>query len=103
MGEWAADNFLDAILINGASIGTISNDLLGRNFISFKPFTINSGFGPGINTLDFVVRDAGLTAGFRIGSLKGTAHPISTAVPEPSAVLGLGLLGLGAFFKRKLK
>ena len=100
-GQWAADNFLDAILINGVSIGTIPNDPNGFNYISLTPFAINSGFTAGLNTLDFVVRDIGFISGFRVDSLSGTAQPISQDVPEPSAVLGLVLLGFGAFLKRK--
>ena len=103
-GTWAADNFLDQILINGVSIGTIPNNPAGSNFISFSPFNINSGFQAGINTLDFVVRDAGFISGFRVGEISGTAQPISPSpsVPEPSTILGLGVLGLGAFCPRKL-
>jgi hypothetical protein len=104
VGTWAADNFLDQILINGVSIGTIPNNLGGWNFTSFKGFNVNSGFQAGINTLDFVVRDMGAIAGFRIGEISGTAQPISLSqsVPEPSTILGLGLLGFGAFFNRQL-
>ncbi|MCZ8192348.1 MAG: PEP-CTERM sorting domain-containing protein [Microcystis sp. LE19-338.1B] len=104
VGTWAADNFLDQILINGVSIGTIPNDPGGVNYNSFSPFNINSGFQAGINTLDFVVRDVGVISGFRVGEISGTAQPISPSpsVPEPSTILGLGLLGLGAFCQRKL-
>ncbi|WP_233271307.1 PEP-CTERM sorting domain-containing protein [Microcystis aeruginosa] len=104
VGTWAADNFLDQILINGVSIGTIPNNLGGFNFTSFMGFNVNSGFQAGINTLDFVVRDIGMIAGFRIGEISGTAQPISLSqsVPEPSTILGLGLLGFGAFFNRQL-
>jgi hypothetical protein len=105
MGTWAADNFLDQILINGVSIGTIPNNLGGFNFGSFSPFNINSGFQADINTLDFVVRDVGVISGFRVGEISGTAQPISQSVPEPSSTLGilaLGVLAAGSDFKRKL-
>jgi len=102
VGAWAADNFLDQILINGVSIGTIPNSSNGVNFSSFTGFNVNSGFQAGINTLDFVVLDTGEIAGFRIGEISGTAQPISQSVPEPSTILGLGLLGFGAFFNRQL-
>ena len=91
-GRWAADDFLDDILINGVSIGPIPNYPGDENFNSLHPFTISSGFATGINTLDFVVRDTGNVAGFRVDF---------TPVPEPSAVLGLVLLGFGAFLKRR--
>jgi hypothetical protein len=87
-GQWAADDYLDAIKINGVSIGAITNYPGIENWASFHPFTINSGFTAGLNTLDFVVEDAGGIAGFRINSLSGTAQP----VPEPSTILGIGAI-----------
>jgi len=91
-GRWAADDFVDDIKINGVSIGPIPNYPGDENFNSLHPFTISSGFTTGINTLDFVVRDTGNVAGFRVDF---------TPVPEPSAVLGLVLLGFGALLKRR--
>ena len=63
-----------------------------------NPFTINSGFLPGINTLEFLAFNGGLVDGphgIRI-EIFGTAE----VVPEPASValLGLGsiaLVGLG--------
>ena len=78
-GAWATDNFGLDILINGVSTG-----LSSPTFTSYTPFTIASGFVPGVNTLDFVVQDVGAISGFRVGSLTGTANLL---VPEPSTLL----------------
>jgi len=100
-GQWAADNFLDDVLINGVSIGAIPNDPSGINFVAATPFTINSGFLPGLNTLDFVVRDVGSVSGFRIVALSGTVQP-SQPIPEPLTLLGAGVaVAFGAGFKRR--
>ena len=58
-GEWGVDNNGDDIILNGASTG-ISN---GNGFGALTPFTINSGFVAGENTLVFVVTNAGNAAG----------------------------------------
>ena len=87
-GQWAADDYLDAININGVSIGAIPSNPPSTNYSSFTSFTINSGFIAGLNTLDFVVRDVAGTAAFRVNSLSGTAQP----VPEPSTILGIGAI-----------
>lgn len=74
-GLWSTDNFGDDILINGASTGSTS-----PTHTAAAPFTITTGFVTGINTLDFIVRDVGLIAGFRILEIDGTACQESTCV-----------------------
>ena len=65
---------------------------------SFVPFSINSGFVAGLNTLDFVVEDVGVISGFRVAEISGTASP----VPEPLTILGSATaLGFGALLKRQ--
>jgi len=58
VGQWAVDNGGTDILVNGTSTGITS-----PGFTSFTPFTLTtiSGLGPGINTLDFVMNNAGGT------------------------------------------
>jgi len=75
-GTWSTDNSGLDILINGNSTANTSG-----GFSAFTNFTIDSGFVPGTNNLDFVVQDLGSISGFRVGSISGTA----AVVPEPSA------------------
>ena len=74
-GRWSSDNTGPAVLLNGVATGGISDG----NFPALgNAFTINSGFIDGINTLDFVVNNAGTTpnpTGFR-AELSGTADPL---------------------------
>jgi hypothetical protein len=85
-GTWATDNTGADILINGMSTGNTSG-----GFNSFANFSVNSGFVAGVNTLDFVVNDFGVIAGFHVGSIAGTAMMI----PAPGTaafLLGFGLI-----------
>lgn len=106
-GKWATDNIGVDILINGISTGQsipFYHPTTGLNgFQYFTDFTISNGFIPGVNTLDFVVKDEGVIGGFRVGEISGTATLKS--VPEPSSALvllaGTLTLGLSSALKRK--
>lgn len=95
-GQFSVDNNVTDVLLNGASTG-----INGGGFSVFIPFTINSGFIAGVNTLAFEVLNAGASAnphGLRV-ELSGTA-----LVPEPSTlslVAGIGLVGLFGFQRRR--
>jgi len=96
-GQYAADNTVADVLLNGVSTGSS-----GSNFLTFNPFTISSGFIAGVNTLEFVVTNQGASAspfGFR-AELSGTAN----VIPEPasSVLTALGLLGLTGLRRRRL-
>ena len=100
-GDWGTDNQGFDILINGTSTG---NQLLGvivANFSSLHPFTINSGFVAGVNTLDFIIQDNGVQSAFR-AELTGTADSLSVPEPTTLLLLGLGLAGLG-FTGRRMR
>ncbi len=100
-GQWATDNFGTDLRLNGQSTG---NTVLSNNSNNtYTPFSITSGFQPGLNTLDFIVLDDGQGAtGLRVDSFSGNANP----VPEASSTVSLGLLlalGLGGVFAARRK
>jgi hypothetical protein len=98
-GQFAADNNA-VIYLNGANTG-ITTPTLG--FLSFTPFTISSGFLPGLNTLEFQVTNVfadpgGISpTGLQV-QLRGTADPI----PEPAGLLllGFGLVGIAGIGRK---
>ena len=78
-GQWATDDLGTDILINGVSTG---NTALG--FSVWSPFAINGGFLPGVNTLDFLVLNGGISStGLRV-------EITGESVPEPAALVLLG-------------
>ena len=100
-GEWSTDNVGLNILINGVATGNTS-----PTFSFFTPFTINTGFVSGLNTLDFVVQDQGPPGALNVNNIQGTVRALqgpSTTVPEPTTVvlMGSGLAALGFFGARR--
>ncbi|HSH16764.1 MAG TPA: immunoglobulin domain-containing protein, partial [Verrucomicrobiae bacterium] len=94
-GGWAMDNNGVAIRVNGASIGQST-----AGFATLTPFTItsaNANLVDGINTLDFEVVNADVTAGYtalRVANLQGLAilpgTPVSIAVQPQGGTFGTG-------------
>lgn len=77
-GLWGTDDSSIDILINGNSTGNVS-----AGFASLVPFTVNSGFVFGTNTLDFALNNSPLAGqinptGLRVDKLVGTFQ-----IPEP--------------------
>jgi len=68
------DNQLLDIEINGASTGQQLLGVVVGNFATLHPFSINSGFQPGINTLEFIVQDDGVASAFRVEITSATAN-----------------------------
>jgi hypothetical protein len=94
-GQWAADDSAN-MLINGVPTGTNAT-----GFSAFTGFSITSGFIAGVNTLDFIVLNAGGgPTGLRV-EISGTADA-ATAIPEPVSLvlLGAGLIALSALRRR---
>jgi hypothetical protein len=97
-GNWATDNIAE-ILLNGNSTGIVNNfsGTSSETFITLHDFTINSGFVPGENTLEFVVTNLPSS----INSLNPTGLLVTnlssqvSAVPLPASVW---FLGSGLFF-----
>ncbi|MAU41040.1 MAG: hypothetical protein CMF31_05400 [Kordiimonas sp.] len=99
-GLWAVDNRGLDILINGNSTGNTNG-----GFRAYSPFSINSGFVAGINTLDFVTNDFGGLAAFRVDSIAGTANVLqprpNDRVNEPAGLALIGLFALAGMAARR--
>ncbi len=96
-GDWATDDGGTDIKINGTSTGQTSafNNAL-------TPFSVNSGFVLGTNTLDFLLSNTGGgPTGLRVDHIKGT---FQVKVPEPATIAlcgGILLVGFATQRRRR--
>ena len=113
-GYWASDNSCE-IYLNGASTGFHNYQYGQYGFTQLEPFLLESGFRPGINTLEFLVLNlyewpggmgdspSGLLVTRLTAANDGSLGlgPDGAVVPEPSTFIGGALLaipfGLQAF------
>ena len=96
-GSWNTDNNGTGILLNGVSFNFTTSPDSYREGPS--PFTITSGFAPGLNTLDFALFDGDVTTGWAGATGLRVDGLEVKAVPEPSTyALLIVATGAGALW-----
>lgn len=83
---------------NDGSIGLNGSALFSTGFANFgslHPFSISSGFLPGLNTIDVRVNNGGDPTAFIVVFDSATANPAG-AVPDSGSALALTVLGLAS-------
>jgi hypothetical protein len=98
-GNWSTDNQGLDILLNGNSLGFMNT----AQFTSWTPFTLDTGFVNGINTLDFVLNNGANEAnpfgptGLRV-EFEGNVGPeLPPEPPHPQAIRTLFATGVNEF------
>lgn len=94
-GLWATDDPGLNIEINNISTGQLS-----AGFSSLVPFSITSGFQIGVNTIEFLVQNAGGPTGLRVDKIQGSY----SLIPEPTtlSLAAGGLAAIAALRRRAL-
>ncbi len=78
IGRWVTDNTGTQIRVNGHDTGYTSN-----YYDVWSTFALYNHFVTGLNTIQFVVEDYGLIAGFRAEFVTAEASLLDAQVPEP--------------------
>jgi hypothetical protein len=107
-GRWASDNTA-SMFLNGSALGINRTNPADATFIDSNFSIANTNLLAGINTLRFVVQngpvnvDANNPTGLRVEFSTRTADSSSTAVPEPSDLIGTAIaFGSVVILKRNL-
>ena len=85
-GQFAADNDVASITLNGGSVPLSSHG----NLLSLTDFTISSGFVSGVNTLDFIVVNLGSEPS-PTGLLVDFTSATASIVAEPTSLFLLAM------------
>jgi hypothetical protein len=95
-GLWSFDDYGISILLNGLVVPFSAGLTNVTGFGGWDLFNISSGFQAGVNTLEFVVENAGGPGGLRTDFVaEGTRAGEQLPVPLPLGLFTLGLAGLG--------
>jgi hypothetical protein len=99
-GQFATDNEMFDIYLNGESLGISQSNSFGFTF--WTPFSIPSGsdFVGGLNTLDFVINNDGGPEGLRV-EMTGDASIRSTVPDTYSTAILLGGVAFVAYLARR--
>jgi hypothetical protein len=95
--EYTGDNTGTEIIFNGVPLGDPTTGGNTSYTHLSGPFTINSGFVDGTNTLEFVINNQAPTntpEGLRVWIQSATISTTSSVVPEPSSVASFTVAGL---------
>jgi hypothetical protein len=100
IGQFAADNKVASITLNGNVIYTSSLQFPDSQFDHWNPFAASGGFVTGTNTLQFDLVNYAFSGGNPAGL---NVEFLASGVPEAStwAMMLLGFLGLGVFAYRR--
>lgn len=99
LGRVAADNQVQAILLNGVDSGFAGGPMSSpSNGFPFTPFSVTGGFQPGLNTLSFVVWNQPQTGGNPVG-LNVNLQSAVVHTPEPATLAVVGLTFGAAGFR----
>lgn len=99
----AADDYINSVVLNSTSLGGFGSSFTGLN----GPFTANSGFVAGLNTITVTVPNSSSTSGnpngMRFEVLDSNVEEAVNPIPEPStfALVGLALAAIPAIRRRR--